>query len=58
MLENLVTDKLDYKKLSPEEQQKRGILGRLVGVIADSKNATINGRIYSDSYWKMFLKIL
>lgn len=56
MLENLVTDKLDYKKLSPEEQQKRGILGRLVGVIADSKNATRNGRKYSEKLWENVFK--
>lgn len=56
MLENLITDKLDYKKLSPEEQQKRGILGRLVGVIADSKNATRNGRKYSEKLWENVFK--
>lgn len=56
MLENLVTDKFEYKKLSPEEQQKRGILGRLVGIIADSKNATRNGRKYSEALWENVFK--
>ena len=36
-----------YQKLTPQEQQKRGILGRLVGTIADFKNPTRNGRLYS-----------
>ena len=56
MLENRVTDKLEYKKLSPEEQQKRGILGRLVGIIADGRNATRNGRKYSEKLWENVFK--
>ena len=49
MLESFYGDKFSYKKLTEEEQQKRGILGRLVGVIADSKQPTRNGRLYSRS---------
>ena len=52
MLESLSTDKLDYEKLSLEEQQKRGILGRLTGVIADFVNPTRNGRKYSEKLWE------
>lgn len=42
----------DYQKLSQEEQKRRGILGRLVGVIADTKNPTRNGRRYSAELWE------
>ena len=52
MLESFYGDKFSYKKLTEEEQQKRGILGRLVGVIADSKQPTRNGRLYSRSLWE------
>lgn len=47
MLESLQSNKFEYKKLTEEEQKARGILGRLAGVIADFKNPTRNGRIYS-----------
>ena len=40
-----------YTKLSPEEQKTRGILGRLVGIIADFKNPTRNERFYSEELW-------
>lgn len=52
MLESFNTDKFEYKRLSPEEQEKRGILGRLVGVIADTVNETRNGRRYGLDLWK------
>lgn len=52
MLESFYGNKFVYKKLTEEEQQKRGILGRLVGVIADSKQPTRNGRIYSRKLWE------
>lgn len=52
MLESFYGNKFTYKKLTEEEQQKRGILGRLVGVIADSKQPTRNGRIYSRKLWE------
>ena len=51
MLESLKDNVLEYQRLSPEEQQKRGILGRLKGVIADFKNPTRNGRFYSEELW-------
>lgn len=51
MLENF-NDKFEYKKLTEEEQSKRGILGRLVGVIADTKNPTRNGRKYNKELWE------
>ena len=55
MLESLKSNELEYTKLTPEEQKNRGILGRLVGVIADFKNPTRNGRIYKESVWdKLF----
>lgn len=51
MLLETFTDKFEYQKLSEEEKAKRGILGRLVGVIADTKNPTRNGRAYSEQLW-------
>ena len=51
MLESLNTDIFDYERLKPEEMQKRGILGRLVGVMADTVNPTRNGRSYSSQLW-------
>ena len=52
MLENYnVNNEMQYQKLTAEEQQKRGILGRLVGIIADFKNATRNGRRYTEELW-------
>lgn len=50
MLES-ISNKLEYSKLSLEEQKKRGILGRLVGVIADMKHPTRNGRLYCEELW-------
>ena len=52
MLESFNTDKFEYKRLTQEEQEKRGILGRLVGRIADTKNPTRNGRLYSNELWE------
>lgn len=53
MLESISSNNtFEYEKLSQEEQQKRGILGRLVGVMADSKNPTRNGRKYSAELWE------
>lgn len=44
--------KFEYKKLSPQEQKQRGILGRLEGIIADGKNPTRNGRKYPMQLWE------
>lgn len=52
MLESFNTDNFTYQKLSLEEQNSRGILGRLVGIIADTKNPTRNGRKYSPQLWE------
>lgn len=41
-----------YQKLTEEEQQARGILGRLVGPIADTQNPTRNGRKYNSALWE------
>ena len=42
MLESFnVNNEMQYQKLSLDEQQKRGILGRLVGVIADFNAAEL-----------------
>lgn len=57
MLENYnVNNEMQYQKLSAEEQQQRGILGRLVGIIADFKNATRNGRRYTEELWDKAFK--
>ena len=45
-----------YQKLTPEEQKERGILGRLVGTIADYKNETRNGRLYTEELWDNVFK--
>jgi len=42
----------EYKRLTEDEQAKRGILGRLVGIIADSEKPTRNGRKYSRELWE------
>ena len=52
MLESLNTGVFEYEKLSPEEMKSRGILGRLVGVMADTVNPTRNGRAYSAQLWE------
>ena len=50
-----VKDKLmetfKFKDLSPEEKEKRGILGRLYGPCASISIPTRNGRLYSESLW-------
>ena len=52
MLESLNTNVFEYEKLKPEEMQRRGILGRLVGIMADTVNPTRNGRSYSGKLWE------
>ena len=51
MLESITNSEMEYQKLSPEEMKKRGILGRLVGIIADFTNPTRNQRLYSEELW-------
>ena len=48
MLKESKNGNLDYQKLSKEEMERRGILGRLVGICADFINPTRNGRGYSE----------
>ena len=52
MLESFVSDAFEYRKLTEDEQKSRGILGRLVGVIADTQKPTRNGRKYSEKLWE------
>lgn len=52
MLESFRSSNFEYKKLTEEEQQKRGILARIVGPIADYKNPTRNGRKYPEKLWE------
>lgn len=47
-----IRETLAFTDLSPEEKQKRGILGRLYGPTADIINPTRNGRKYSDEVWE------
>ena len=48
MLESINSNNLEYQKLSSDEMQKRGILGRLVGNCASFMTPTRNGRKYSE----------
>lgn len=50
--ESTYSDELRFKELSPEEKQRRGILGRLYGPMADIVKGTRNGRRYSDELWE------
>ena len=46
---------LKFKTLTPEEKEKKGILGRLYGKVADFTNGTRNGRKYSEQLWENLL---
>ena len=52
MLESFKGKQFSYTPLTKEEMSKRGILGRLVGPIADTKAPTRNGRTYSKELWE------
>ena len=52
MLKESKTNQLEYQKLSKEEMESRGILGRLIGICADFKNGTRNSRLYSEDLWE------
>ena len=52
MLESINNNELVYQKLAPEEMQRRGILGRLVGPCASFIAPTRNGRRYTESLWE------
>lgn len=47
-----IRETLAFKDLTPEEKERRGILGRLYGPIADIVNPTRNGRAYSEELWQ------
>lgn len=52
ILETLQSNQeFEYIKLTPEEMKTRGILGRIVGPIADFTNPTRNGRLYPERLW-------
>lgn len=51
-MNKIKTEDLKYQRLSQDEQKRRGILGRLVGVCADFINPTRNGRKYSENLWE------
>ena len=42
----------EYQRLSKEEMERRGILGRLIGPCADFIAPTRNGRHYSEKLWE------
>lgn len=53
MLESISKNgRLDYQKMTPEEMKSKGILGRLVGPVADFMNPTRNGRKYTEELWE------
>lgn len=52
MLQESKTNELEYQRLSKEEMEQRGILGRLVGVVADFISPTRNGRKYPEKLWE------
>lgn len=52
MLKESANNQLEYQRLSQEEMEKRGILGRLVGVCADFFSPTRNGRKYPEKLWE------
>ena len=51
-MKDLIKETLAFTELTPEEKEKRGILGRLYGPCADILNPTRNGRLYPDEAWE------
>lgn len=51
-MKDAIRETLAFSELTPEEKQKRGILGRLYGPIADIVNPTRNGRTYTEELWE------
>ena len=45
------TQEFKFQDLTPEEKERRGILGRLYGPCASISIPTRNGRFYSESLW-------
>ena len=56
MKKDSIREKLKFKPLTEEEKNKRHILGRLYGPVADIINPTRNGRYYSEDVWKEVFK--
>lgn len=56
MLKEAISNKLEYTRVSVEEQQQRKILGRLAGIIADFKHPTRNDRLYTEELWDKVFK--
>lgn len=52
MLQESKTNELEYQRLSKEEMEQRGILGRLVGICASFTAPTRNGRKYPEKLWE------
>lgn len=47
----LIRETLQFEELTPEEKEKRGILGRLYGPCASITIPTRNGRKYNEKLW-------
>lgn len=52
MKKDKIREMLSFEDLTPEEKQKRGILGRLYGPCASISVPTRNGRGYNESLWE------
>ena len=52
MLESMNNNTFEYQRLSKEEMERRGILGRLIGPCASFTDPTRNGRHYSEQLWE------
>ena len=52
MLESMNNNTFEYQRLSKEEMERRGILGRLIGPCASFDAPTRNGRHYSEKLWE------
>ena len=46
------SESLKFKRISPEEKEQKGILGRLYGPVASCVVPTRNGRKYSEQLWE------
>ena len=51
-MKDVIRETLAFEDLTPEEKEKRGILGRLYGQCADIIGPTRNGRKYGDELWE------
>lgn len=52
MKKDTIREMLSFEDLTPEDKQKRGILGRLYGPCASISVPTRNGRGYNESLWE------